>query len=432
MFDVVVIGGGLAGTVAALAARQAGARVALASRSWGATALSTGAIDIAYSPALSPAQQVPRTLAEHVMDISAHRPQHPYAVLSFEDVVAGVRRGYEMMAPELAASQLEPGPLSFEADNVGLPSSLGAVLPAASATAPHLGIDLNKPLSGSWGVVQLASDSYFCAERVAAGIAKDAALLTSVRPDLRVITAAYGNPMPPVALARRLDDEAEALALARALRPKVAGLAGLIFPPVLGLHRHAGVRRRLSEELGVSVVEALACVPSVPGVRLQRALDAAVGRANIARLGEIAEPLVADRQVRAVRTADKLDIAAAAFVLASGRYIAGGVSWGERCVEALFGMPVVSEVGLLEDDSPHSVVRETPVESHPLMTAGVQVGADLRPRREGRAAFGNLFAAGMVIGGFASRYALCADGVALASGWLAARQAIGVAGEQAA
>jgi anaerobic glycerol-3-phosphate dehydrogenase len=57
------------------------------------------------------------------------------------------------------------------------------------------------------------------------------------------------------------------------------------------------------------------------------------------------------------------------------------------------------------------------------MTAGVHVNRRMQPQREGATAWRNLFAAGMVIGGFASRYALCADGVALATGWWAGREA---------
>ena len=65
--------------------------------------------------------------------------------------------------------------------------------------------------------------------------------------------------------------------------------------------------------------------------------------------------------------------------------------------------------------------------SHPLMTAGVEVDAGLVPLRDGDPAFSNVVAAGMVIGGFASRYDLCADGVALATGFVAGQAAAGCA-----
>jgi anaerobic glycerol-3-phosphate dehydrogenase len=82
----------------------------------------------------------------------------------------------------------------------------------------------------------------------------------------------------------------------------------------------------------------------------------------------------------------------------------------------------------MEEGRPEAVVRRTTMDPHPLMAAGVQVNAACQPLRQGRVAFANLFAAGMVIGGFASRYALCADGIALATGAVAAQGALRQAG----
>ena len=121
MLDVVVIGGGLSGGIAALSARRRGAKVALANRSWGATALSTGALDIAYTPALSATHQLPRTIAEHMMDIVAHRRRHPYSVLGLERSITGIRRGFEALRRELEPSGLLPAALDLEADNLGVP-----------------------------------------------------------------------------------------------------------------------------------------------------------------------------------------------------------------------------------------------------------------------------------------------------------------------
>jgi glycerol-3-phosphate dehydrogenase subunit B len=420
MFDVVVIGGGLAGATAALVARRRGAHVALASRSWGATAMSTGALDIASSQALSPADQLPRTLAEHVMDIAAHRPRHPYGTLGVEATFLHLRQGFDLLVDALERAGLRAGPLELEAENLGLASALGTLMPAGSALGSHLGLDLMRPLAGSWGVVQLHGDASFDAQRVAAGVAADAEEVSGQRPDLVVVPVAFECRKPALALARELDDEAALDRLATALAACPPGLAGLILPPVIGLRRHPEVFARLRELVGLPLVEALSHLPSPPGVRLQQALEAALEAAGIPLVGEAAAPIVSGSRVTGLRTTDALEIRGGAFVLATGRFVSGGVTWTDRCREALFGLPLVTEIGPMEIDSPADVLRETPVESHPLMTAGVQVGSDLRPQREGRLAFENLFAAGMVLGGFGSRYSLCADGVALATGSAAA------------
>ena len=429
MADVVVIGGGLAGSLAALEAQRLGAKVAVARRGYGATAMSTGAIDIAYSPALSPAYQVPRTLAEHVMDIIAHRPRHPYGVLGLETSLGGIRDGYALLVKALAGGGLDLAPLDLQAENVGFASSLGAGLPAAAACGAHGGLDLNHPTRGRWGIVQLAGDGAFDARRVALGIAQDAHAMGNDAVVFDVVPVSFGECASPLDLARLLDDQSAVDTLASALTTAGATFDGLVVPPVVGLRQHRITLARLREKVGKPVVEALGHIPSVPGLRLQLALDEALAAAGIERLDAVVQVCEERGVLQAVRTQAGRDVSAGAYVLATGRFIAGGITWDDDgCREAILGLPVVTESGPMEVDSPHSVVRETPMDSHPLMTAGVLCDADLRPQREAVPAYENLFAAGMILGGFASRYALCADGVAMASAVHAARQACLCAG----
>jgi glycerol-3-phosphate dehydrogenase subunit B len=428
MFDVVIIGGGLSGSIAALSAHHRGARVALANRSWGATALSTGALDIAYTPALSRTHLVPRTIAEHIMDIVAHRRRHPYSVLGLERSIMGIRRGFEALSRDLEPAGLLPATLDLEAENLSLPSSLGVLVAAGSALAPHLGADFSAPTRSRIGVLEIKGLAYFDARRVAAGLARDARTLNGTAPEVVVVPLGSQTTTSPLALARCLDDQQHVDSLARELNGKTAGLDLLIAPPILGLERHGAARQRFAEAAGVAVVEAVAHMPSVPGVRLQRALDLAVAGAGIEIVGEVVNARCEGGRVRAVVTKDRQELEAGAFVLATGRFVAGGVTWRNDCRETLFGLPVGSDEGVLDADSPDAAVRETPMESHPLMTAGVQVGATLQPLADGRVAFENLYAAGMVIGGFASRYVLCADGVAMSTGFLAGEAAVYRAG----
>jgi glycerol-3-phosphate dehydrogenase subunit B len=429
MVDVLVIGSGMAGAMAALSAKALGASVGVASRSYGATALSTGGLDIAFNPALSPALQEPRTLAEHVMDLIAHRPQHPYNIMGLEMSLRGLRHGYEHLREALCLSGLAPKPLSLEDENQGLPSSLGTIIPAGAVLSPHRGIDFNQPVAGRWGVLEFLGEPFFDAGRVAQGLAVDAQALTGVTPELVPVRIGFAERMGPFGLAAVLDAPEGVDRLAATLKGKLDGFCGLLVPPVLGLDAASRSRQRLADQLAVPVIESLAHMPSVPGLRLQRALHAALESRGIESFGEITATRQNGTDLSAVVTRDSSRIAAGAFVLATGRYIAGGVVWDERrCREALFNLPVVSALGPIEAESPHSVVRDTPVESHPLLTAGVAIDGDLRPRKEGRVAFANLFAAGMVIGGFASRYALCADGVAIATGYEAGAAAAACAG----
>jgi glycerol-3-phosphate dehydrogenase subunit B len=97
--DVLVVGGGMAGGIAALAARAAGARVALVRRSPGATALSSGAISVAPDLGGLPGEPLAsrRGPLDAAIRLAAAWPDHPYAL-------AGVARLGEALA--FAASEL--------------------------------------------------------------------------------------------------------------------------------------------------------------------------------------------------------------------------------------------------------------------------------------------------------------------------------------
>ena len=422
MPDVVVIGSGLAGTIAALELSKNGASVALASRSWGVTSMSTGALDLAFSPALSPAHNMPRTIAEHIMDIIAHRRRHPYAQMGLEATIANLMGGWGLLESALGGSGLDVGSLNLENENEFYVSTLGVAYPAAAVFLPHSGGELTRLADKKVGLLSIRGFSGFDAKRVQAGLDTDLRAAGADLPQWSLVEADVGVCGSGVIQAKALETEDVFESLLKAVSKKCSGLDTLVCPPVLGLGEFAKLRGRLEEAAGTKVVEALGCVPSVPGIRFQRALDQAVRNSGVESKGEVVKVHCNQNRIQQVELADGELLGTGNIVLATGRFVTGGVSWSEVCEESLLGLPVITELGPLDVGSPHSVVRGRAEESHPLMTAGVQINESLQPIREGQVAYDNLFAAGMVIGGFASRYALCADGVAISTGCAAARK----------
>jgi glycerol-3-phosphate dehydrogenase subunit B len=396
--------------------------------------MSCGALEIAYAPALSAASGPGAALTAHLKDIVHHRPRHPYGLMGAEAAQAHIQGGYSLLAAALSGTGLDvPQSLGWAQRNVATLSALGCLLPTAMPLGPHRGWS---PLSPEpWGVIQIAQDPGFDAGRICRGAQHDAQTLGHTPPQLLPIVVhmpqMQGHYASPFALARALDDREACMALGAAIARQTDGhgLAGVLLPPVVGLEHFAEARQWLAESIGLPVVEALSHLPSVPGLRLQRALDAAVDQAGIQRVGAVADAKGADGRLQRIALADGSHVDGGAFVLATGRFVAGGVAWeGPTAKETLLGLPLVTEIGHLEARSPQPVVRESPAEAHPLMTAGVGVDTRLQPLQENLPAWRNLFAAGMVLGGFSARYLLCADGVALATAHRAAMGALGAAG----
>ncbi|HYR56848.1 MAG TPA: FAD-binding protein, partial [Myxococcaceae bacterium] len=137
MAEILVVGGGMAGCIAALSARKNGAEVVVARRSLGATALSSGAIDVAPDPAAPPgdmkSQLVSPLLAAR--EVARTRPNHPYAVLVDRlDRLKGALSFAAAQLPEV----LDPPMIR----NALLPTPLGTVKPAGMAQSSQAGADL--------------------------------------------------------------------------------------------------------------------------------------------------------------------------------------------------------------------------------------------------------------------------------------------------
>jgi glycerol-3-phosphate dehydrogenase subunit B len=412
--DVLVIGGGMAGAIAALAARAAGARVVLVRRAPGATALSSGAICVAAGAASSIDEPIAAAGR-----IAAARPAHPYAV-------AGVKRLAEALAfaadelAELLAPPLERSRL--------LATPLGGAVAAALCQRSMAAGDL-VGARGPFAVVGLRGHLGFDAELVAAGLASHAARgVPGARPAAVELPRVVRGEMRPHELALALEEDGAAEALGEAIRQALPrGSAMALLPPVLGVDPGRRVPERVAGAAGIAVAETLSDVPSVPGLRLHRALEARLRAAGVELVTGAAadgasgpgEPLAAGG--RAIR--------ARAWVLASGRFVGGGIARRGVLVETTLGLPVQaaegSEAGVhLASRPAESLTRHDRRSTQPLLSAGVRVDGSLRPLDDrGRPVHARLFAAGAVVGGHEHANDGTGLGVAILTGFLAGRAA---------
>ncbi len=419
--DVLVIGGGMAGTIAALAARAAGARVVAVRRSPGATALSSGAISVAPHRPAHPDEPLAarRGPIDAARALAAARPDHPYALLGVEALEAALafaaRELEPLLAPPLDRSRV-------------LATAFGSAVSAALCQRSMEAGDL-LAVRGTLAVAGFAGHLAFDAELVAAGleryVARGGPAPRAVRVELPGIVSPLARPHE---LARALEAPGAAEALGDALRGALPPAArAALLPPVLGLDPAARVAERVAKTAGVPVGETLSDVPSVPGVRLQRALEDRLRDAGVVTVtAEItAGWAVPGEPVDAGGT----KIRAATWVLATGRFVGGGIARRGTLVEPALRLPVQATEG--RESGVHLAVR--PASSltvrdrrspQPLLSAGLRVDEALRPLDErGRPVHPRLHAAGAVVGGHEQATDGTGLGVAILTGWLAARAA---------
>jgi glycerol-3-phosphate dehydrogenase subunit B len=424
--DVLVVGGGLAGAVAALAARAEGCEVVLVRRAPGATALSGGAVGAA--PDLDALPTDPfvgrRSPLESARRLAARRPDHPYAVLG----TAALEEALAFAGAELSAV-LEPPD--------GRPRFLahlsGAVTECALCQRSQAPGDLRR-VRGALAVVGLAGHLGFDARLVASGVARAAA---AGAPEALAVEAAWpvdpaAGALRPVELARALEAPGAAEALGAAVRAALPARAEVaLLPPVLGLDLAARVPARVAWAAGLPVAETVSDPPSVPGLRLDAAVLGRLEAAGVTVVHGDARQVERPGQPVRVALADggEAEVTAPALVLATGRFVGGGVVRRGALLEPLLGLPVLaSEAGAsgvrLAAGPPGALTVRARRAAQPLLAAGVRVDASCRPLGEdGLPVHYRLFAAGALVGGHEHAADGTGLGVGILSGFLAGRGA---------
>lgn len=397
---VLVVGAGLAGLTAALAAHRAGAKVELVAFGQGALTVHPGWLELGDVEAL-------RT-----------RPEHPYALtadalpeaLGLIGDLAVLQRPADGQTSLLAVTTLGARrPVSY---------GFAGALPRLTAGAKV-------------AVIGIAGWRDFFA-----GLIADALNEGGYRAEAHEIRLdARGGTFDdwPVDIAKLLDTPEGLKSLVEQVRPHIKGVDAIGFPAVLGL-KHETLRDIGRQLDGVDIFEIPTLSPSVPGLRLYHLLRETLLEAGVRiTMGTRVTGLVAQGSrlvgVQAETASPRpRTISADAVILATGGLYGGGIEsdYQRHVWETLGGLAVKAPEG---EWFTHPFLAGQP---QPIHLAGVVTDERLRPlAASGAAAYQNLFAAGRLLGGFSAPADACGDGVDISSAVLAVRGALEVLRERA-
>ncbi len=420
--DIVVIGAGLAGLVAATRLAEAGAVVTLVAKGHAGTHWGAGGLDVAApAGAGTPAQGV-----RHLASLD-----HPYAFLA-PDAAPSVA----WLLERLADSGL-PYAGTLDAPIRRVPTAIGgtrrvAIVPGAQAPAL-------RPWDPGEILVVAGPAGFkdFWPAAIADSLSREDVWLGEDRPALvrgvAVELPGLGSQrnLNALALAHRFEDPARraddldrfALAVERAAG---GGQGRVALPAVFGLERHGDVWAELRARLPLEPFEVPLVPPSIPGMRLWQALRRRIRDAGgRVQVGEaVARIEVEHGRVTAVEmeaATRRHRIRTYAVVLATGGLAGGGLVATAHglVVEPLLGLHVEApgvDAWLMRDALDPA--------GHPIEAAGIRTDPALRPLdpATGRAAFPNVLVAGAMLVGQRALRERCGDGIAVASGWRAANE----------
>ncbi|MDQ2942926.1 MAG: FAD-dependent oxidoreductase [Candidatus Dormibacteraeota bacterium] len=367
MTTVVVVGGGIAGYTAALAARREGAEVTVLARAPGATALYSGGMEVVDD-----------------LDAVLKQAHHPITRLGLDAV---------RLASELDAAvhklqiALEKNGLRFEGTwrTQGLYSDIHGVARTANLV----------PSSAVGGELHGLSGRRVAVVGVREVGDYDAASTAQALKELHGIDAVPEVvSIPELPLAASLTD----LYGRRAPMLSHNRSTSIAYPPgFTNLPDHG--------------FELLASPPSPHGWRLQQVIALGTVRAAVTSFD------VTHGRITAARAGDRT-FHADAFILATGRHIGGGLLGGHVTTEPLLNLGVFHEgepVARMGTRLKHLQYLD-PAEE---LRSGLSTDEQLHPLDgEGRVHYKNLYAAGAVLGGY-DYSGPCGFGVPILTGWLA-------------
>lgn len=294
---MVVAGGGIAGTGAAIAAAAAGARVLVLDGGTGASHLGTGAIDLRpWSPA-RPADEPIDAAVRAVLDaLGAYAvPDGGAAVLTSAGAVRAAR-GHDL------------GILDVR----GIQGRIGV----ASCRRP------------GWDAAWLAAAWSEAAE---ASRARGATALEASFEPLEAAIVRYHDEaaIPDADFAARHEDEARLGWLAERLREAMGRAGGtfaaIVLPPMLGVTRaRTGALARV---LGERAAEASALPGGPAGLRFEAARDRAFAAAGVTRLAARVTAIASAEGGARIACEGDLSFGARAVVLATGGLLGGGLTY---------------------------------------------------------------------------------------------------------
>ena len=386
VYDVVIIGGGMAGLMAAIRLGRAGKHVAIVSRGDPIVCLSTGCIDVLACGGnpLEAVGELPKT--------------HPYRLLSTEFMMEALNDFLSVMAEEGLPYVGSP----FENRKVLTPLGAGKTTCLVPQTMDHSTVSSDVRLH----VVTFAGLKDFYPGYILSRLPAS---------EYSVFDA---GPCSTLSLATRFERRDFLESFLSWLKGADITADKIALPAVLGWRKALEIKAVIEGELKRPLFEIPTLPPSVAGMRLHRALVRKAlklgvqlykGRSvsTVEKAGRLVEAVTIEAPGRPIRVNGQ------AFILSTGSFVGGGLASSRAGVEeVVFHLPVYYP----PDRTSWFGERFFPPE-HPIEDAGIIVDEEFRPQG---VEIDNLFVAGSILAyARVLRYG-CGHGLAIVSGEAAA------------
>ena len=403
-YDLIIIGMGLSGLMAAKTASEAGQKILIVGKGMGSLSLFSNTIDV-----LGAAPKATR-LSDGLSKWMKDRPKHPYAK-------AGLNRIMEALS---SFTSLFPPPYSFQAVGNGnclIPTGAGTLRPTYLLPVTMVaGTSLKE---GNGLIVGFKGFKDFYANYVANQLNCRGVTLS--------LSEAFNQEITATALARLTEKESFRETIGGKIKEKLNGETRVGFPALLGIHNPYMVKKELEETIKAEVFEIPILPPSIPGIRIfNRFREWLTQRGVTFLLGNpISKAILKGNRCEGVHLLNPPVsnlYSADRYILAAGRFVGGGlVADEEKIFEPIFNL-LVDQPKSREDWFGKSFFDDS---HHPVHQAGVVTDSSFRAiDGKGEVLLENVWVTGSILAVHHCTEEKSREGIEIATGYMAAKQAL--------
>jgi glycerol-3-phosphate dehydrogenase subunit B len=402
-YDLIVIGMGLTGLMAAKTAAEAGQKVLIVGKGMGSLCLFSNTIDVLG--------QLPKTMRDSLSEWIKNHPEHPYSKVDLERIEGALSSFLSLFPPPYSFQSIGSG-------NCLIPTGAGTLRPTylipMTMVEGALLDEGNTLIVGFKGFKDFYA--YYVADRL-----KCRGFTLSLPDDLH-------QEMSATALARLMGKISFRENIGSEIKKQLHDETRVGFPAVLGMRDPIHVKEDLEAIIGVKVFEIPILPPSIPGMRIFNRFKEWLTQKGVTFLlgysvskavlnGKRCEGIEVFRPpVSAFYVADR-------YILATGRFIGGGLKADtEKVFEPIFSLPV-HQPKSREDWFENNFFTDSP---HPIHQAGILIDSSFRPVGETENLISeNLWAAGSILAHHHAIDEKSREGIEIATGYMAAKRALG-------
>jgi glycerol-3-phosphate dehydrogenase subunit B len=404
-YDLIIIGMGLSGLMAAKTASEAGRKVLIIGKGMGSLTLFSNTIDLLGN--LPKSIKMKDGLAQWIKD----HPAHPYSKV-------GLEKTEEALSFFIS---LFPPPYSFQTvDNMNclLPTGAGTLRP--TYLIPKTMVEGARVDGENTLIVGFKGFKDFYAHYVADQLKCRGINLQLPEPFHHELTAA--------ALARLMEKKSFREELGREIKKQLNGESRIGFPALLGIHDPIQVKDNLEEIVDTKVFEISILPPSIPGMRIFNRLKEWLIQKGVTFLQgySVSKVILKGKRCEGIEmlhppvitsyTADR-------YILATGRFIGGGLKANdEKIFEPIFNLPLYQPKSR-EDWFEKRFFTDLP---HSIHQAGILTDSCFRPIDvRGEPILENVWVAGSILSHHNCIDEKSREGIEISTGYMAAKHALG-------